>query len=300
MVDTEETDGLPDEGPGQTAHGRTDRPPETPPAAESQEQKGGFWEKQQKILEFAGGTVALIGGIVGLVFVLWPDAQPEPEPDPSPVELVDSDVDREENVAADVVFDGQVTNRFQDRASVVSATLRNSGDNPVLITHAEVRITALHVVDCGYGAGATDIKARYDIKVPDGATKGSKISRKMKYTLPPHTQERVAFTVGPRRYGEGSVPRVYTFTVALHLDDGSEVVIPEISYLSPLSLAEEFLAHAEQAINPEPGIGAGLMDPSCVSRQARSLEQLVRSASRPSPELREFSKELSGIATAHE
>ncbi|WP_437105527.1 hypothetical protein [Streptomyces sp. enrichment culture] len=252
-------------------------------------------------MEFAGGTVALVGGIVGLVFLLWPDAQPKPEPDPPPlVELVDSDIDHEKNVVADVVLDGRVTDRFQDRASVVSATLRNSGDNPVLITHAEVRLTAVDVVDCGYGAGGTDIKAQYDIKVPDGAIKGSTVSRKMKYTLPPHAQERVAFTVGPQRYGEGSMPHVYTFTVALHMDDGSAVVVPEVSYLSPLPLAEGFLAQAEQAISPGPGTSGGLMEPSCVSRQARSLERLVRSASRPSPELREFSKELSRIATVHE
>ncbi|MEW2079956.1 hypothetical protein AB0941_41675 [Streptomyces sp. NPDC013433] len=294
---TESSNALPEEPPEPSPNRPAHHQSETPADLQL---GSGARQTRTRILEVAGGMVALLGGLVGLVFVLWPDAQPKPEPDPPPpVELVDSDVDREENVVADVVFDGQVTDRFHDRASVVSATLRNRGDDPVLVTHAVARITAVDAVDCPSGAGATDIKARYDFKVPDDAAKGSTVSRKMKYTLPPHAQERVAFTIGPQRYGEGSVPLVYTFTISLHMDDGSTVVVPEVTYLSPLTLTKGFLAQAEHAVNPGPGLTGGLMDPACVVHQARSLEQLTRSAPRPSPELVEFSKELSRIAATH-
>ncbi len=181
-------------------------------------------------------------------------------------------------------------------ASVVSVTLRNSADNPVLVTRAEVRLTSATEVFCRYGGGLTDIKAQYDIKIPGQAGAGSVIPRKMKYTLPPHTQERVAFTVGPERYGEGSMPWIYTFTISLHMDDGSTLTVPKVTYLAPTNMATAFLANAEQTMNPKQSGGPGLMQPSCVSKQARSVAQLVKSAPRPSPELREFSAKLTRVA----
>ncbi len=259
--------------------------------------EGGFWHKQKRMLEIVGAVVTVIAGVAGLIFLFWPDAQPKPEPEPVPaVELVDSDVDREQNVAADVVFDGQVTDQVQVPASVVSATLRNSADNPVLITRAEVHLVSAAEVNCRYGAGPTDITAQYDIKIPADAREGAVIPRKMKYTLPPHAQERIAFTVGPERYGEGAMPWIYTFTISLYMDDGATVTVPKVTYLAPTDKATAFLAMADQATGPPQPGGPGLMDPSCISKQARFVAQLVKSAPRPSPELREFSVELARVA----
>ncbi|MGA4844776.1 hypothetical protein ACOBQB_00165 [Streptomyces sp. G5(2025)] len=266
-------------------------------APDEGQHEGGFWSRQHRKLEIIGTALTVVAGIVGLVFLFWPDVQPKPAPEPPPrVELVDSDLDREQNVAADVVFDGQVTEQVEVPASVVSVTLRNSAENPVLVTRADVRLTSATEVFCRYGAGLTDIKAQYDIKIPREAGARSVIPRKMKYTLPPHTQERVAFTVGPERYGEGSMPWIYTFTISLHMDDGSTVTVPEVTYLAPTDTATAFLAMAEQTMNPKQSGGRGLMEPSCVSKQARSVAQLVKSAPRPSPELREFSAELTRVA----
>ncbi|AXL86983.1 hypothetical protein C4J65_00590 [Streptomyces sp. CB09001] len=249
------------------------------------------------MLEIVGTVVTVIAGVAGLIFLFWPDAQPKPEPEPPPaVQLVDSDVDREQNIAADVVFDGQVTEQVQVPASLVSATLRNSSDNPVLITRAEVNLASATAVHCRYGAGPTDITAQYDIKLPADPQAGAVVPRKMKYTLPPHAQERIAFTVGPERYGEGSVPWIYAFTISLYMDDGASVTVPQITYLAPTDMATAFLAMAEQATDAQRPGGPGLMDPSCISEQARSVAQLVRSAPRPSPELREFSAELTRVA----
>ncbi|MFD5747913.1 hypothetical protein [Streptomyces sp. NPDC127033] len=260
-----------------------------------------FWHRPQDILTTVGGVVAVVAGVAGLIFLFWPDAQPQPTPEPEPepppaVTLVNSDVDREENIAADRVFDGEVTGRIEQSTSVVSAVLRNSGDNPALITHAEVRLSAVNQVGCSYGAGNTEIAAQYDIKVPRDAGNGTVITRKMLYTLPPRAQERVAFTVGPPRDGEGSLPWVYTFTIDLHLDDGSTVTVPEVSYLSPLIRSEAILDGAQETMDSEQDGRRGPMDPTCVAEQARSVAGLVSSAARPSPELREFSAELTRVA----
>ncbi|MEJ1201590.1 MULTISPECIES: hypothetical protein [unclassified Streptomyces] len=231
--------------------------------------------------------------MAALVFLFWPDAQPEPDPPPS-LSLVDSDVDREENVAADIVLvEGEPVKPAHESASVVSAVLRNSGDNPVLITKADVRLSAVREAGCPRGGGLADIKAQYDIKVPLDAKAGAVLTRKMKYSLPPHSQERVAFTVGPEHFYEGSRPWIYTFTITIQAADGSKVTVPEVTYLSPLKGASGFLATARYAVAHPNG---GHMDPTCVSRQARSVAQLVKAAKRPSPELTEFSEELTRIS----
>ncbi|MFD5025041.1 hypothetical protein [Streptomyces sp. NPDC058373] len=239
--------------------------------------------------------MGVVGGVAALVFLFWPDAQPKPEPGPPPpFTLVDSDVDREENVAADIVLvEGEPVKPAHESASVVSAVLRNSGDNPVLITKADVHLSAVREAGCSSGGGLADIQAQYDIKVPLEAEEGAVVTRKMKYALPPHSQERVAFTVGPEHFYEGSQPWIYTFTITIHADDGSTVTVPEVSYLSPLKGAKGFLGNARHAVSHPEG---SIINPACVSRQARSVAQLVKAAKRPSPELREFSAELSRIA----
>ncbi|MET8883824.1 hypothetical protein [Streptomyces rubiginosohelvolus] len=152
--------------------------------------------------------IALVGGTATAIFLFWPDAQPKPSDDPPPpVTLVDSDVDREENVTADVYVDtGIPPEKLTDQASVISAVLRNSGDNPVLVTHADVRLRSVEEVGCATGAGLATIQARYDVKFPVNARAGDVAQRKMKYTLPPNSQERVAFTVGPEKRTKGHFP----------------------------------------------------------------------------------------------
>ncbi|GGK30857.1 hypothetical protein GCM10011583_73440 [Streptomyces camponoticapitis] len=68
------------------------------------------------------------------------------------------------------------------KASLVTVILRNSGDNPALGSEAEFNFSSITEVGCPYGAGGTQVKARYDIKVPVEAQAPLKQVRKMKYT----------------------------------------------------------------------------------------------------------------------
>ncbi|WP_446038117.1 hypothetical protein [Streptomyces sp. SID1121] len=245
----------------------------------------------------AGEIIGLVGGAAALVFLFWPDAQPEPEPDPPPpLTLVDSDVDREENVAADVTVDGSPAGKFQEQGSLVSAVLLNTGNDPILVTQADVRISAVREIGCRAGGSASLIQALYDIKVPTNAAAGAVVTRKMKYDLPPHAQERIAFTVGPEETFDGDRPLVYTFTVVLRTSSGASVTVPPVTYLSRLTAADQFLAGARQAIALKAQGSQGLMDPACVPAQANAIARLVKNSPRPSPELRELSAELSEIA----
>lgn len=134
------------------------------------------------------------------------------------------------------------------------------------------------------------MKARYDIKVPFKARTPMKQVRKMKYTLPPHAQERVAFTVGPERAYEGNLPQVYVFTIILRLADGSHIEIPKMTYMDPFG-QEPALEAAEQAMT----IGHFMATEACVREQESKVRKLVRGTKQVSPELKNFSTELTRI-----
>ncbi|WP_406458729.1 hypothetical protein OG782_36990 [Streptomyces sp. NBC_00876] len=253
-----------------------------------------FLQRPQGVLAVVGGFVGIVGGILGLVFLLLPDLQPEPTPEPEPgVELVDFDLDKEALIQADMVSGGGEPQTTADwRSSLVTVILGNNGDNPALVSQAEFRFSKIAEIGCPYGAGGLDVKARYDIKVPFEARAPMKQVRKMKYTVPPHEQERVAFTVGPERAYEGNLPQVYVFTIILRLTDGSHIEIPKMTYMDPFG-QEPALEAAEQAMTS----GHFMATEACVREQESKARNLVRGTKKVSPELRNFSTQLTRITS---
>ncbi|MBW1604618.1 hypothetical protein JJV70_21450 [Streptomyces sp. JJ66] len=248
-----------------------------------------FLQRPQGILAVAGGAVALVASVLGLVFLLLPGLQPEP---PAPeLEIVDFDLDREENVRADWITPDGVEEREDYPASQVTLVLRNPSDNPILITRADFRFDHVREAGCAYGAGPTEVQARYDIKVPDGKDVPFTLERKMKYTVPPHAQERIAFTLGPERDYAGSLPKIYAFTVTLHADDGTERDIPLMHHIAPVSRMETALSAAQQAMAGQ----YSLTSPECVREQAREVSEIVDSATYASSELKRFRDELAAV-----
>ncbi|MER6979865.1 hypothetical protein [Streptomyces carpinensis] len=253
----------------------------------------GFWTRPQGVVAVVGGLISALAAITGLVFLLVPDWQPEPKPSMG-LELVESDVVREKDIRAEISEDGSPAGAFNEKASTLSVTLRNTSDDPILITSAEAHFSSVKEVGCPYGAGVADLKALYDIRVPPLRRGAFTVKREFKYTVPPHSQERVGFSVGPERSWEGFLPLVYTFTLVLHPDHGASLIVPEATQLAPQSAADTVLGTARALAEREPY--ASVPTPACVRKQAAIVQKTVSAAKRPSPELREFSAELTRIA----
>ncbi|MEU5286860.1 hypothetical protein AB0G97_23045 [Streptomyces sp. NPDC020755] len=115
----------------------------------------------------------------------------------------------------------------------------------------------------------------------------------MKYGLPPHEQERVAFTVGPKSVFDGQLPRAYTFAITLHLDDKTRVKVPEMTYMDPSSI-KSVLWSAERAV--EDGERFGFTTVSCIKEQERKARKIIKQAKNVSPELQRYSAELTRLA----
>ncbi|MGW6684115.1 hypothetical protein ACWGBO_30090 [[Kitasatospora] papulosa] len=231
-------------------------------------------------------------GIFQFSYLIFPDSQPKASPEPEPrVELVDFDLDKEKFIRADVHSGGgesEVTDEW--KSSLVTVILGNDGDIPALVTEAEFNFSLITEIGCPYGAGGADITARYDIKVPAKARAPMKQVRKLKYTVPPHGQERIAFTVGPEHVYEGNLPRVYIFTISLRLDDGSHLEIPKMTYMDPFG-KEASLDASEQAMTGHHFVATE----ACVREQEGKARKLARGTEKVAPELKEFSAELTKI-----
>ncbi|WP_199577558.1 hypothetical protein [Streptomyces sp. CRB46] len=251
-----------------------------------------FLQRPQGIIAVASGGLSFVAGIVALAFLFFPDVQPKPGP--PELELVDVDLSKERDIQADWISGGGERETRNWKTSLVTVMLRNSGDNPVAVSHAEFRFRSIDEVGCPYGAGGTEIKARYDIKVPVGTQAPYRTTRKMMYTVPPHEQERIAFSVGPASVFGGSLPMVYTFDVVLHLDDNSKITLPAMTYMAP-SGSEEVLAAAEAAMNNEETYG--LTTEACVREQERTARKLAQGTAYVSPELRSYSAELTRLVS---
>lgn len=211
------------------------------------------------------------------------------------MELVDFDLEKEEEIRADWIAGDGVRKDGAWKASLATVILRNNGDNPALVSHAEFRFSSVTEVGCPYGAGGTEVKARYDIKVPAEARAPFEQVRKMKYTLPPHEQERIAFTVGPESAFEGALPQVYTFAITLHLDDESRIEVPEMTSMDP-SRTKGALESAERAMQDGTRYLATTAD--CVREQERKAREIVKGNVNVSPELKRYSAELTRLVGA--
>ncbi|GAA1165663.1 hypothetical protein GCM10009654_23210 [Streptomyces hebeiensis] len=252
-----------------------------------------FLQRPQVILGIVGGLLTVVGTVIGTFFLLFPDAQPEPE-QPG-LEVVAVDLDREQAIAADVVSaaDGSKTAIEDWKSSLVSVVLRNPSDDPVLVRRAEVHFSTLSRVGCPYGAGDLDVQARYHFKVPLEKKAPFTLKRAMAYSVSPHGQERIAFTIGPESVFTGAFPTVYQFRLTLHLDDGSTLKVPHtMTYMDP-SYAEVVLAAAEEAV--EDGDRSVFTTVDCVREQEAVARRLAGASGLVSPELKEYSASLTRL-----
>ncbi|MFC8176023.1 hypothetical protein [Streptomyces sp. NPDC057325] len=236
--------------------------------------------------------IAALGGVLGLVFLLFPNLQPQSEAG-AEVKLVDVDLAKEEEIRADWTSAGgdEAGETAQWKASLVTVVLRNSGENPALVTQTEFDFSSVTQVGCPYGASGLEVKARYDIKIPAGAKVPFRQTRKLKYSLPSHGQERIAFTVGPEMTSDGVLPSVYTFTITLRLDDGSSITTPRMTYMDP-SGSESVLTTGDQVVRYGP---IGDFTAACLKEQERMARELSAGSPYVSAELKRYSSQLTGL-----
>lgn len=137
---------------------RTDSTTGQPDTSDEEQPRGGerpFLQRPQGVLAIVGGVVTIVAGILGLLFLLFPDIQPEPTPE-SALELVDFDIDKESEIRADWQIDEGSLGKgvIEDwKASLVTIILRNKSNNPVLVSQATLHFRSISTLGCPYGAG---------------------------------------------------------------------------------------------------------------------------------------------------
>ncbi|MGW5852379.1 hypothetical protein ACWFQ8_31320 [Streptomyces sp. NPDC055254] len=256
----------------------------------AEDQDKPFLHKPQGVISVVGGALAILVAILGLVFDFFPGCKPEP--DSPKLELSNVDVAREQDIAADWTLADEPQPTVNNwTSSLLSIALRNRSEDKVLVTEAKFEFSAVTELGCSYGAGASVLKARYDVKVPDESTPPFTLTRPLKFEVPPHDNERIGFTVGPETFPDGSLPRAYTFTATLSADDKSSLTTDPVVLMNP-QRTKSVLQAAESAMR----YGKGATTPACVREQARKAREIVEGATLVSPELVKYSEELNRLA----
>lgn len=249
-----------------------------------------FLHKPQGVISVVGGALAILVAVLGLFFDFFPGCKREP--DQPKLELSNVDVAREQDIAADWTDGGEPQPVMKDwKSSVLSIALRNPSANKVLVTEAKFKFSAVTTIGCHYGGGGSAVAARYDIKVPVISALPIEVTRPLKFEVPAHENERIAFTVGPDVQGSGLSPSVYTLTVTLSADDNSRLTTDPVVFMNPQG-TESVLQAAERAMRYR----NAAVKPACVREQARKASELLKDAPLVSPELVKYSKELNRLA----
>ncbi|MGY4276972.1 hypothetical protein ACVILE_003152 [Streptomyces sp. M18.1] len=240
-----------------------------------------FLERPIGWVTVIGGCLAILSGIVALLFQLFPDWQPERDGTPS-LKVADFNVEHEENIQADAIGeDGKKTKVEEWPSSMITVTIRNEGDDPVLIRNARFKFHHIDEFSCDGGGGLGWPIGRYDVKLA-GEKSGAVVDRKMRWTIPPHDQETVAFTVGPKGGVNMSVS-LYRFQITLERDEGDKVELPVVAHAAPLMWIEMHGKGSPGASSPP-----GNSEIECWKKEWHELMAFTETGDVKSPEFRSF------------
>jgi hypothetical protein len=174
------------------------------------------------------------------------------------------------------------------KTSVIDVALRNLGNAPALITRAEFKFQRVDALAPCTGAGELEYSAGYDIRVPHSLLgKGPFVKdRSMRFQVKPNTVDRVGFTVGPERFGEGAWPWIYDVEILLHQDTGQTLRVGRVLLLVPAFDQWEGIARGDWVSVDS------LSTFDCVTENATLLQQAVKTNGLHAPELVGFYNEL--------
>ncbi|MFF5611275.1 hypothetical protein ACFY65_33675 [Streptomyces cellulosae] len=243
------------------------------------------------MLTAVAAFLSIVTGVIVLVFMFWPDIQPERDKTPK-VAISDFNVDKEKNIQADELYMSSEleteTRPIDWKSSMATVTLRNEGDDSVVIRKVSLRLLDFERLGCAGGGGLGYPEGRYHFKVGDAAKPGKTLVRKMRWELPAHESETLAFTIGPSA-PDPDVIHVYRYQLILEPDRGSPIKLPIIAHAAP----EEYLSGPAKGVKRDYERINSSSDPCW--RGAARFARNIKADDKKSPEFRYLQSRLPAL-----
>lgn len=189
---------------------------------DAREQSGDDVESRLAVPNFVLAAVGVVVGVLGVVFA-YIGYQILATAD---AEVVAFEAITKDGVVAESRSPvGEVSSeRIKAAAAVI--TLRNSGQQPALLTKVKVEIIDLFPMAGCWGAGGVETTAEYDVRVPDDIISRDPpryVETPVKFQVEGQKIDQLAITIGPEIVYEGHWPNIYFVEIWLVDESGAEI-----------------------------------------------------------------------------
>ncbi|MFE7076927.1 hypothetical protein ACFU96_43245 [Streptomyces sp. NPDC057620] len=242
----------------------------------------------------ATAVVGLLTAAVGLLFVLFPDLQPEPE-SKSSLKVENLAVGGITEIHGKTEIPESNTFKRTFEAPVIAIALSNNGDETAYVKSGKFTFFAARdMAECSSIGGGNIDYVNFDVNVPTTVKSGNQLEKTTFFQVRPKKSESLTFSLGPAG-SEVSEYWLYGFSLELTTGSGS-VSVPKTAVSNVDLWSKQVLQWAAQ--NTASSYPNAEENRKCYTETLNLVNKIIDEAAPIPSGLQEFAVKLEAIISA--